>query len=483
MVTLRYILASLLVVASFEPLGIWFLSPIGYAIWIYGISKEDHQVRNTFLFGFISSAIVLQWSGVYVGPLPWIALSFLQALYLLPVAVVAKRTSNIGLLILLILLSEEIRARFPFGGFGWTRIAFSQHQSPLAPLASIGGVALVSYATLIPAWFLIRRDRKLAIAVFALLIVSASSLNSFLLPSISLTSTVSESDHSQGSQTLRVRAIQGGTPSVGLDFNSRAMGVLKMHIEQTKKDFQERDELIVWPENAIDIDPVKNVVVSQLIKDLLQEIDRPLLAGAIISTDRGPVNSIVHFDRNGEIQGIYEKRYLTPFGEYIPMRSIAEVLSPYAERVNDFVPGNKETVFHINNVNIASVICYEIINDGLVRSSSRNSDLLFIHTNSATFAGTSEGDQQLAITQLRAIEHQRSLLSVSTTGPSALVNERGEVVYRLAEGDRGSISTTMQVAEAQSISSSLGGVANILVLLLALLSALAGSMRQMRFRR
>jgi apolipoprotein N-acyltransferase len=323
----------------------------------------------------------------------------------------------------------------------------------------------------------------LALAVFALLIVSASSLNSFLLPSISLTSTVSESDHSQGNKTLRVRAIQGGTPSVGLDFNSRAMGVLKMHIEQTRKDFQERDQLIVWPENAIDIDPVKNVVVSQLIKDLLQEIDRPLLAGAIISTDRGPVNSIVYFDKNGEIQGIYEKRYLTPFGEYIPLRSIAEFLSPYAERVNDFVPGNKETVFHINDVDIASVICYEIINDGLVRSSSRNSDLLFIHTNSATFAGTSEGDQQLAITQLRAIEHQRSLLSVSTTGPSALVNERGEVVYRLAEGDRGSISTTMQVADARSISSSLGGVANILVLLLALLSALAGSMRQMRFRR
>ena len=472
MVALKNLIAALCVAGSFEPLGFWFLAPIGYALWIHSLVHDHHQVRNTLIFGFISNALILQWSGVYVGALPWLALSLLQSIYLIPVAMISKRISSkhlsrVGFIIVLVLLSEEIRARFPFGGFGWTRIAFSQINSPLANLASIGGVALVSFATLLLSWLLLNRKRSQAFAVLALLVVSEFT------PHISLGNVDNNTN-----QTIRIRSVQGGTPSIGLDFNSRALGVLKMHIEQSLKDFEPTDELIIWPENAIDIDPSKNAEVAELITSFTTKIDRPLLAGAIISTLSGPKNAVIYFDEQGKIQEIYEKRYLTPFGEYIPLRSIAELVSPYAGQVNDFIPGNRQTIFNIKGISASSVICYEIINDGLVRKGSNSSDLLFVHTNSATFANTSEGDQQLSITRFRAVEHQRSILSVSTTGPSAYLDNRGEVLSYLPDGARGSIEVEIQADHERSISSTLGGVTNIATLFAALLLALIGSQRR-----
>jgi apolipoprotein N-acyltransferase len=66
--------------------------------------------------------------------------------------------------------------------------------------------------------------------------------------------------------------------------------------------------------------------------------------------------------------------------------------------------------------------------------------LIVVHTNSATFAGTAEGDQQLAITRLRALEHNRQIISISTTGPSAIIDARGEVIDSLKDGEIDSLS-------------------------------------------
>jgi apolipoprotein N-acyltransferase len=57
----------------------------------------------------------------------------------------------------------------------------------------------------------------------------------------------------------------------------------------------------------------------------------------------------------------YFKRYLTPFGEYIPLRAISEFLSPYAERVNDFEAGQILKVHSVAGTKISSIICFEII--------------------------------------------------------------------------------------------------------------------------
>jgi apolipoprotein N-acyltransferase len=48
-----------------------------------------------------------------------------------------------------------------------------------------------------------------------------------------------------------------------------------------------------------------------------------------------------------------------------------------------------------------------------------------VQTNNATFGYTAESEQQFAISRLRAIEHGRSIVHVSTVGVSAFINPDG----------------------------------------------------------
>lgn len=454
------IIAALAMACSFEPVGIWFLAPIAYALLLTLLRNQRDAISLVFIFGFLSNLIILSWTKTFVGVLPWIMLTLLQALLLLPVGIVAKFQRNLPLSIFLLLALEELKSRFPFGGFSWTRVAFSQIESPLAPLISIFGVVGLSAATLFLSYCFINLRRR-NILVLALLLISSL----FII-----------SPESQDS-SLKVRAIQGGVPARGLDFNARAEEVLDRHIDATLKNFQSDDGLIIWPENAIDIDPFANSSVSLKLNKLQSVTRIPLIAGAII--DDGKLrNASILFNNEGESESIYIKRYLTPFGEYIPLRFIADKLSPHVDRVSDFSPGDVLVTHQVNGISISSVICYEILNDGLIREAAKNSQLMVIQTNSATFSGSAEGMQQMAITRLRAIESGRSIVTVSTTGPSAFIDKGGEVLQLLEDGEVGSIAGNPSIERSQTLSVRFGGFATLFVLFSALIWAYAARRRK-----
>jgi apolipoprotein N-acyltransferase len=453
-VRLLSLLAPLLFAASFEPIGWWFLAPIAFAIYLKQLSRGSFTISYSFFFGFIANLLILSWSGRYVGAIPWLLLAILQSLYFLPIGLLARYSKSVPLLIVSLLFMEEIKARAPFGGFAWTRVAYSQVESPLAPIVSIGGVLALSFVTLLLASLLIK-PRLAALALIAI---------ALLAPAFTTTQP-------SGSQKLTFLAVQGGTPSAGLDFNSRAMGVLDMHISQTLRSAPAEEELIIWPENAIDVDPIANAQVNAKVRALIADTGKPLLAGAVLR-DGAPQNAAILFDDKAEVSSIYIKRYLTPFGEYMPLRSLAEFISPFAKKVNDFSPGQSQVIHTIKGKKIASVLCFEILNDGIVRQAASQSGLMVIHTNSATFAGTAEGAQQLAITRLRALEHDRSIISVSTTGPSAIIDEKSNLLKSLEDGEIGSLGGEIKLRDTRTISSLLGGFAPIIVLVLTILWAL-----------
>ena len=447
---LYQLLAALLYAASFKPVGLWIAAPIALALQLYALRRTRYPELQAFLFAFTSSLIILSWSRVFVGVAPWFLLALLQGLLAIPLGLTARFTKNLPSLIFVLLLLEEIRARFPFGGFSWTRVAFSQVESPYAPLISFVGMAGLSMITLLIAVFLLTRRVK----VFAVLLVL-------------LVGTLFMHPSQTKSPTIQVLAIQGGVPERGLNFNARAQAVLDNHIEETRKSLSASDDLIIWPENSIDIDPIANRVVAGKIINLAQETNRPLLAGAIIDSPT-LVNATVLFNKDGSPQSTYVKRYLTPFGEYIPLRSIASKVSHHVKRVQDFSPGS-ETVQHtVANTIVGSIICYELLSDGLVREAAKGAGFISVHTNSATFSGSNEGEQQLAITRLRAIESGRSMVSISTTGPSAIIDYRGEVLQKLEDGEVGSLSAAIELRDSNTFVNKIGGFSTLAVLLLAL---------------
>ena len=139
------------------------------------------------------------------------------------------------------------------------------------------------------------------------------------------------------------------------------------------------------------------------------------------------------YQPGGEVASTYIKRGLTPFGEFMPLRGIAEFVSPFAKSVVDFKVGEELITHSVSGNQIGPIICYEIINDGLVADMSAQSVGLIVQTNSATFAGTAESQQQLAITRVRAMEFSRSVMSVSTIGISAFIDSNGVVTSQTPE--------------------------------------------------
>lgn len=445
-------LSGLLFATSFEPIGIWLCAPLAYALFLKFSLKRGNLYRDAFIFGFVGSAVTLWWAGKYVGLLPLFFLALLHGLFLLPLGVLRRFTRNILWFIPAILALEELRSHFPFGGFSWMRIAFSQADSPYASVVSIGGALLLS------AWVL----------ALSVLIVNYRRINLvFIAIALTLPHLISNSYTSD--KSISFLGVQGNTPSVGLAFNDRAEAVFNLHLEKTREASLDGADLVIWPENAIDVDPFLNTRVSGSIESLTSDVKVPLIAGAI-TRKNGPLENIsLMYNKSGEVVSLYSKQYLTPFGEFIPLRPIARIVSPYVDGVSDFSPGAQVDKHVVEDFTLAPVICYELLSDSLVQRASAGSDALVVQTNSATFAGTAESAQQLNITRLRALENAREIASVSTIGISAHIDINGEVISQTDEDVSATLRGELRSNSTITIANKLGGLAPFFVLIISLI--------------
>lgn len=434
----KALIAGLLVSAAYEPVGIWFLAILGFTLFVRALVRSNRPILASFIFGFSLNAVVLHWSGKYVGVIPWLLLATLQALFYLPVGLVYRKTQNLLFTCITLLIFEEVRSRFPFGGFGWTRIAFSQVESPALPIVAIGGVLALSAFTLAVAALFAQFSLKNVSGVILLFVIA------FILPS-----------NPQGSGSLNLLAIQGNTPEVGLGFNSRAKAVFYLHRDATREFATGSYDAIIWPENAIDIDPRLYPEVAADITALTRELQTPLIAGVVLRENGLPQNASIMYAEDGSISSNYIKRGLTPFGEYIPLRKLTEKVSPLAKNVNDFVPGDNREVHTVSGAKLGPVICYELILDNLVRDMAKGSQAFIVQTNSATFANTAESAQQLAITRIRAVQFSRSVVSVSTVGISAFIDNNGRVVSQTPENVKTYLKGALDLNTHQTLASRL----------------------------
>jgi apolipoprotein N-acyltransferase len=445
-------LAGTLFAFSFEPVGLWFLSPISYALFLKICQKGEHLYRRAFLFGFISSAITLWWAGKYVGLIPLALLALLHGLFYLPLGLLGRYTSNIFWFIPALLLIEEVRSLFPFGGFSWMRIAFSQADAPYASVISVGGALLLSAWVLAISSMIVKFGRNLALPLLLMIVLPIFLNNSY-----------------SSQERISFIGIQGNTPSVGLTFNDRAEAVFNLHLTESKKAIVGDADVIIWPENAIDVDPFANPRVRTSIERLTSTLKIPLITGAITRQSGQLENVSLMYDESGEVVSYYSKQYLTPFGEYMPLRPLARLISPYVDDVVDFTVGERVDNHFVNRFELAPVICYELLSDSLVQNAAKKSDAFVVQTNSATFADTSESSQQLNITRLRALENAREIASISTIGISAHIDINGEVLSQTAENVSAQLSGDLRSNSTRTLANMLGGFAPGLVILASIL--------------
>jgi apolipoprotein N-acyltransferase len=405
----------------------------------------------------------LWWAGKYVGLVPLAFLALLHGLFYLPLGLLGRYTKNILWFVPALLVIEEVRSFFPFGGFSWMRIGFSQADSPYASVVSIGGALLLSAWVLAISSMIVKFQKKLAFPLLLIILLPMFLNNSY-----------------SSQERISFIGIQGNTPSVGLTFNDRAEAVFNLHLDETEKVAVDSADVVIWPENAIDVDPFANTRVRESIESLTSMLKTPLITGAVTRKSGQLENVSLMYSESGEVVSYYSKQYLTPFGEYMPLRPIARVISPYVDDVIDFHVGERVENHVVKGITLAPVICYELLSDSLVQNSAKKSEALVVQTNSATFANTSESAQQLNITRLRALENAREIASISTIGISAHIGINGEVLSKTPENVSAQLSGDLRSNSGLTLANRLGGFAPGLVILFSMLLPLL--LRKIRSR-
>ena len=210
------LVSGALLSGAFAPIALWWLAPLSIALHMYTLNKSTRPFINSLLFAAVFNAITLQWTNIYVGSLPWIILFCGQAALFIPLGFAKKY--GVGFYPLIFLIMEQVRTLFPFGGFGWLRIAYSQADAPYKQIAAIGGASALTAMVL-----------GLALVIYSLL---NSRIN--LLPLLPL-ALLFVPVHIDAVGSIWALMVQGNVPQLGLDFNSRATQVFFNHVDETKK--------------------------------------------------------------------------------------------------------------------------------------------------------------------------------------------------------------------------------------------------------
>jgi apolipoprotein N-acyltransferase len=436
-------LASLL---AFPRFGVWPLAFVSVAS--FSVAVQGRRARTAAWLGLLYGAAffvpLLHWTGVYVGPAPWLILAIAEAGYFAGMGAVLCCVQRLPFAPLWIgatwVLQEAIRDWNPFGGFPWGRLAFSQADSPTRWLAALGGAPLVTFGVAVGGGALARLILSANIRAWRTTAISASALAAVPVVCLLLGLALQPPSDAHG-RTTTIAVVQGSVPDRGLGFEDRRRQVLDNHVAETMKlaaairaGTQPKPSLVVWPENSSDLDPYTNADAAAEITSAVRAVGVPILVGAILDGP-GPDH-----DRNVGILwspttgpgATYTKRHPVPFGEYMPLRSLATAISSKASLVErDMVAGHGNGLLRGGPFPIGDVICFEVAYDSLVRSSvEAGAQFLVVQTNNATFGHTGETYQQLAMSQLRAVEHGRAVAQVSTTGVSAVIGPDGQIRQR-----------------------------------------------------
>jgi apolipoprotein N-acyltransferase len=427
---------------------IWPLIFVSVALIL--VSIRDLRFWSATGVGFVGGLAFymsqVEWLSLYLGPVPWIALSVMEALiFAIGAGVIAiawswaasikasfYRSTLISLTIAVLWTAREwVAINLPYGGFPWSRVAQALSESFLSQLVYFVGVSGLTFISVFMTVSVLQtlegglknlREQALGLAASTLAIATALL---FVVP------TQAEAGE------VTVAAVQGNA-NAGLFANAERGTFLRNHLEATAllNDHLLKDEIdfIVWPENASDLNPQTSPLAMTQIQSLITTYEVPIILGAITESGGAYFNSSLYFSPEGDQVDQYDKKRPVPFAEYVPDRNFWYQLAPdLIGLVNrDYAFGTRDGIFEFENSKLGVLICFEIAIDDIGRELvAGGAQIILSQTNNADFGRSDETFQQAALARLRAIETGRTVVNISTVGVSRIFLPNGEVVSEL----------------------------------------------------
>ena len=177
--------------------------------------------------------------------------------------------------------------------------------------------------------------------------------------------------------------------------------------------------IVVFPETSYPFAIVDND--NMPIANVLR---RNVIIGANYFSDGKLYNSMVVAGTDGEIEKIYSKSHLVPFGEYRPFGDI--IPTP-----GQLEAGTGAEIINVDGFSFAPAICYEIIFSDSLVPDNETPDAIINITNDTWFGNTPGTYQHLDMVRRYAIESGSPIVRANYSGISAFVSSDGDVLTQI----------------------------------------------------
>ena len=486
--SLLAILSAILLTLAFPDFDWWFFAWFALGPLFYAIEREKESIVKSFVLGwifgtgfFFGSCWWLTFSFITYGGIPTpiayfllliisLMVGFFPALFGAIFSLVLKRFGTYGVLSAPFLWTATEFLRFNLTGNNWNAIGYSQaFDSGLLKYASVGGVYLVSFVTIVVSLWLsliaysilyfyghffvrlfrnilnagknvqtelfsideppILKNKKYLVIAFVGLWIFLTFLN-YSLP-------LNNSGTNSRKISAEVIALQPNIPMSGLN-KAKWLNLRQRHVELAEDALQKLNvqpttdnrppTTVIFPESPMNFMYERDEEFQAFIRNFARKHNVYVLFNSAEPNAKNAnfYNSAIMVNPQGEKIGQYDKIHLVPFGEYAPVPSAVEQFVPTL--VGNFQYGENYDLFPFGEARGGIMICYESHFASLSREFvKRGADVLIEMTNDGYLGNTPVLRQHLANAVFRAVETNRPVLRVTNVGVTAYVNERGEV--------------------------------------------------------
>ncbi len=488
---------SLTAYLSFAPIGWWWVPYFGFAVLAALISRAPTVKRGAltgFIFGlgyFFAGVAWVRVSMNEFGGMPlglaWLsAFLFCAFLALYPMLAGAftawAKPKNPWFFAFVFAsawtFAEYLRAHL-FSGFEWLSVGVSQAPDGLlggyAPVFGTFGVTFLLLhlaALLVPIQGFLKGPRSARPPFIAPYRFSAAAI--FLQPPIAVVALVAlggillhKPNWSDATgKLLRISLLQGNVAQSMKWEPEKFAETLKLYERLIT---QAKGELIILPETAFPA-PLSRIPPEYIerLRGIANSKNANLIIGVPVEEKGKFYNAAISLGVEDSQQ--YRKVHLVPFGEYMPLRGLlAWFYANLTIPMSDFSSGDAlQPNIKVNGQSLGISICYE---DAFARDVHRtlpDATLLVNISNDAWFGQSAAAEQHLQLSQMRAIEFARPMMRANNTGITAVIDEKGRVIERLAPFTEGILETTIQGRKGSTPYSAWGDLPILLICLAGL---------------
>jgi apolipoprotein N-acyltransferase len=454
---LRELIAAMAGIATafaFAPYGLFFLGILGPAVlfllWDYASPRD--AARTGFWFGAALFGAGTWWIYTAVhdfGEAPaWLAIFLVVALlaikgayYALCGYVLVRIAPDHSAARSLLLipggwtLMEWLRG-WLFTGFPWLQLGYSQSDTPLAALTTVGGIHLVTFATAATAGALVILLHQGRGRLGAVVLLAAFWAGGWLLTGREWTQAAGK--------PIDIALLQGAIPQDEKWLVENRAATLETYRALNREALGAK--IIVWPESAIPVLAHDAEAYLGAIRSESAARGSDVMIGLLnFDTGTGVIRNGL-YSMSAEGDGWYYKRRLVPFGEFFPVpKTVRQWMRLHSLPYYDMTPGDElQPPLRAGGERLAATICYEDAYGADELAMLPSSTLLVNATNNAWFGDSSAPHQQLQMARFRALEAGRWLMRATSNGITAVIAPDGKVTARIPQFTPGILKSRVE---------------------------------------